>query len=102
VRKLGISGQGDVGDCRQTDCVTLEGALSRAINGILEGLRATRGSLAQYVTASRTVYPRGFLAICFGSGANKEEPISWDCLSTTVLARLYRQDWLIIAPSLNR
>jgi hypothetical protein len=37
VRKLGTSGQGDVGDCRQTDRVTSEGALSGAINGILEG-----------------------------------------------------------------
>jgi hypothetical protein len=35
--KLGTSGQGDVGDCRQTYRVTLEGALSGAINGILEG-----------------------------------------------------------------
>jgi len=36
VRKLGTSGQGDVGDCRQADYVILERALSRAINGILE------------------------------------------------------------------
>jgi hypothetical protein len=79
-----------VGDCRQTDRVTLEGALSRAINGILEGLRAAQGSLAHYATTSRTVYPQGFLAIYLGSSANREEPVSWDCLSTTILARLCR------------
>jgi hypothetical protein len=86
VRKLGTSRQGDVGDCRQTDRVTSEGALSGAINGILEE------SLAQYATAGRTVRPRGFLTIWLGSSANKEEPVGWDCLSTTILAGLCRQD----------
>ena len=73
MRKLGTSGQGDVGDCRQIDCITSEGALSKAINSILEGLRAAQGSLAQYATTSRTVRLQGFPTICLGLSANKEE-----------------------------
>jgi hypothetical protein len=46
-------------------------------------------------------FHEAFSRFALGSSADKEESVGWDCLSTTILAGLRRQDWPITALSLD-